>query len=152
MIKPPILHSPSGLYLSTFPDLHFSWRIEFYGLNQNIGPCSWGFIWGTFVGSRSNALGRFGHFADPRFSNSLSMHYMLTWSFPILVLFLSVLDLEWWLCLPSITHLMATQKGKSCEHITIFFLSLMHVCFLADTNAAEVKLFSLIALSLKAIK
>ena len=35
---------------------------------------------------------------------------------------------------------MATENGMSCEHITNFFLNLMCMRFLADTNAAEVKL------------
>ena len=35
---------------------------------------------------------------------------------------------------------MAQQNGKSCEHITIFFLNLLHMDLLADQNAAEVKL------------
>ena len=35
---------------------------------------------------------------------------------------------------------MATKNGKSCEHITNFFLNLIHMHFLADPNAAEVKL------------
>ena len=35
---------------------------------------------------------------------------------------------------------MATQNGESCEHITIFFMNLMRMHFLADPTAAEVKL------------
>ena len=35
---------------------------------------------------------------------------------------------------------MATQNGKSCEHITNAFLNLMDMRFFVDPNAAEVKL------------
>ena len=35
---------------------------------------------------------------------------------------------------------MATQNAKSCEHITNFFLNLVRMRFLANSNAAEVKL------------
>ena len=35
---------------------------------------------------------------------------------------------------------MATQNAKSCEHITNFFLNLVRMHFLANSNAAEVKL------------
>ena len=38
---------------------------------------------------------------------------------------------------------MATQYGKSYEHITIFFLNLVRMRFLAEPNAAEVKLIKL---------
>ena len=34
---------------------------------------------------------------------------------------------------------MATQDGKSCEHILIFFLNLVHMHFIVNPNAAEVK-------------
>ena len=35
---------------------------------------------------------------------------------------------------------MATQNAKSCEHITIFFLNLVGMRFLVNSNADEVKL------------
>ena len=35
---------------------------------------------------------------------------------------------------------MAKQNDKSCEHITIIILNLLHMYLLADPNAAEVKL------------
>ena len=40
---------------------------------------------------------------------------------------------------------MATQNGKSCEHITNFFLNLM--CFLTNQNTAEVRLIKVLIVS-----
>ena len=34
---------------------------------------------------------------------------------------------------------MATENGKSCEHVTNFFLNLKYVHFLADPNTVVVK-------------
>ena len=51
---------------------------------------------------------------------------------------------------------MATQNGKSSEHMTIFFLNLMCMQFLADPNAQSqinlVQILSQNALSLNAMK
>ena len=51
---------------------------------------------------------------------------------------------------------MATQNGKSCEHITNFFLNLMCMRFLADPNAqSQISLVQILrqnALSLNAMK
>ena len=41
---------------------------------------------------------------------------------------------------------MATQNCKSCKHITIFFLNLMHMRFLTNPNASAVKQLSLNAM------
>ena len=78
----------SGLCPSTFADLHFSWRIEFYGhrlqynVHQHVGLLQLGVHIGHckphLVGSRGNAPGSFGYFIELRFSNSLSMHHLLT--------------------------------------------------------------------------
>ena len=35
---------------------------------------------------------------------------------------------------------MATQNGKSCEHITKFFLNLMRMHFFVNSNTVELKL------------
>ena len=49
--------------------------------------------------------------------------------------------LAWWICLPTTTYLMATQKSKSCEHITNFFLNLMRMRFLADPKCKRWKIY-----------
>ena len=65
------------------------------GHNQHPPACwllavggSYGLLQTPFVGFRGNAPGSFGYLTDPRFSNSLTMHHLVTLSFPCLGLFL----------------------------------------------------------------
>ena len=50
---------------------------------QNVECCIKPPLWGP----RDNAPESFGYFIDPRFSNRLSMHHSVTYSFPFLGLF-----------------------------------------------------------------
>ena len=40
--------------------------------------CSWGFIWGAVNPPCGVYSTPFGYFTEPRFSNSLSMHHLVT--------------------------------------------------------------------------
>ena len=72
--------------------------------------------------------GSFEYFNNHRFSNSLSMHHLVTWSFPLLGLFLSTKT-----CMVALSphHLPPHTKWQhqmaSCVNITNFFLNVMYL-------------------------
>ena len=71
-------------------------------------------------GSGAKSLEALTTLAVPGFQ--IGFPYIILWSNLLLFRFLFVcVKLAWWLRLPDTTHKMATQNGKSCEHITNFF-------------------------------